>query len=160
MVSLSKYRQQGFTLLAMLVIINLMGLSLSLCGKYWYTAKKREMEKELIFRGCQFIRAIDSFYTSSPGSTMTYPSSLGDLLRDPRFAHKKRHIRRIYKNPIEPYNDWQAIVGKDKRIRGVYIKSEAEPLKKDNFPSELSHFIGKERYSDWRFIYHPAQRKQ
>jgi len=69
MILLSKYRQQGFTLLAMLIMINLVGLSLSLCGKYWYTIKKREMEKywytikkremekELIFRGCQFIKA-------------------------------------------------------------------------------------------------------
>jgi type II secretory pathway pseudopilin PulG len=159
MILLSKYRQQGFTLLAMLIMINLVGLSLSLCGKYWYTIKKREMEKELIFRGCQFIKAIDSYYENSPGSNMTYPSKLSDLLHDSRFSYKKRHIRRIYKNPLEPYNDWQTIVDKGKRIRGVYIKSEMEPLKKDGFPCELSHFIGKERYSDWKFIHYPTNKK-
>jgi len=33
-----------------------------------------------------------------------------------------------------------------------------EPLKKDGFPGELSHFIGKERYSDWKFIHYPANK--
>ena len=146
-------------MLALLVIINIMGLSLSLSGKYWYTVKLREREKELLFRGCQFIKAIGNYYQNSPGSTKTYPANIRDLLKDQRFANTTRYIRRIYKDPIKPGNDWGTIVDKCGRIKGVYSTSEMGPLKKEGFPSEISQFTGKEKYSEWKFIYYPPEKK-
>jgi len=160
MISLFKFKEQGFTLLALLVIINIMGLSLSLSGKYWYTIKIRETEKELLFRGCQFIKAIGNYYLNSPGSTKTYPANLRDLLKDQRSANTTRYIRRIYKDPIKPCNDWGTIVDKYGRIKGVYSTSEMEPLKKEGFPSEISQFTGKEKYSEWKFIYYPPEKNK
>ena len=155
---LSKYREHGFTLLALLVIINIMGLSLSLSGKYWYTVKTREREKELLFRGFQFIKAIGNYYQNSPGSAKTYPANLRGLLKDQRFSNTKRYIRRIYKDPMKPDNDWGTIVDKYGRIKGVYSTSEMEPLKKEGFHGELSRFTGKEKYSEWKFIYYPPEK--
>lgn len=43
------------------------------------------------------------------------------------------------------------------RLKGVHSASDAEPLKKSNFPPEFAQFEGKLRYSDWRFEFDPSR---
>lgn len=160
MESLAQDKEYGFTLLALLVIISIMGICLSSAGKYWSTVAQRENEKELLFRGTQFLEAIGNYYQNSPRSTKTYPAKLEDLLKDPRYLTKTRHLRRIYKDPLNPDRDWGLILDNRGRIKGIYSKSNKEPLKKEGFPDGLSHFAGKNKYSDWKFVYLPPEKKK
>jgi hypothetical protein len=40
---------------------------------------------------------------------------------------------------------------------GVFSLSEAEPLKRAGFPMKYKEFEGTARYSEWRFMYVPAE---
>ena len=59
---------QGFTYISALVFVAIMGIALSTAGGFWSTVMKREREQELLFRGDQILRAIESYYRQAPGN--------------------------------------------------------------------------------------------
>ncbi|MBW2018320.1 MAG: type II secretion system protein [Deltaproteobacteria bacterium] len=93
--------RSGFTYLSALILVAVMGIALGAAGRYWSTTVKREKEKELLFRGDQIRRAIESYYLSNPGSGgAKYPLSLAHLLKDPRYHDVRRHLRKLYRDPM------------------------------------------------------------
>ena len=53
---------------------------------------------ELLWRGDQYRRAIESYYTKAhAGVAATYPRTLEDLVKDPRSLQTLRHIRQLFK---------------------------------------------------------------
>ncbi|WDP90741.1 MAG: type II secretion system protein [Desulfobacter sp.] len=148
--------EKGFTYPAALVMILIVSSSLMGAQKYWSTITKRETEKELLFRGHQIYRAIESYYNNSPGSSRTYPKSFDSLLKDKRYPVKKRHLRKNYLDPVTK-DAWGIIYDGKSGIKGVYSKSIREPLKKANFKKEFISFENKRRYSDWKFLYEPKK---
>ena len=145
---------RGFTYIGMLVAVVLIGISLAVAGQVWSTTAKRERERELLFVGGQFRQAIGSYFEASPG-VKQYPGKLEELLQDQRFPVVKRHLRKIYVDPITGSRDW-GLVRMGERIVGVYSRSDDKPLKVENFAPEDSAFAGGAAYSDWRFVYAPA----
>ena len=149
--------QDGISLMLVLVMVVVVGLTAGLTGSTWRTVMQREREAELLWRGNQYRRAITSYYSAkgSAGSNQ-YPSSLEDLLRDPRSLQLVRHIRKLYKDPITG-EDWVPILAQEQggRIKGVRSSSPEEPLKKDGFDEDDKEFANKLHYSDWEFIYKP-----
>ena len=90
-------RKDAFSYITALVFVSVMGISLTAAGTYWSTIIKREKETELLFRGDQIRRAIESYCGGGPGGRGSqYPASLNDLLRDPRYPTLKKHLRKIY----------------------------------------------------------------
>ena len=83
---------------------------------------------------------------------LIYPQELADLLQDNRFPQAKRHIRRLYPDPITNSDDWGLLRSIDGRITGVYSRSDATPFKRSGFSAEWSGFEGMEHYSDWQFV--------
>jgi len=123
----------GFAYIALLVAIIIIGISLGAAGKYWSNVMLRDKEEELIFRGEQYRKAMDS-YASVPGKGKVFPSSIDDLLKDSRSAAGLRHLRQKYKDPITG-EDFEEIKNPaTKRIIGVRSTSDKEPLKQANFP--------------------------
>lgn len=116
--------------------------------------QRREAEDELLAVGLEFKAAIRSYYESTPvGVPSSAPPSFDVLLKDPRFPGAKRHLRKLYRDPITGTTDWGIIHSVEGGILGVYSKALGEPIRRDNFPDEFFHFKGKKRYSDWLFIY-------
>jgi len=74
---------------ALLVTMSVMGIMLSIALPVWQTFMQREREAELVFRGEQYVHAIDLYSRRTGG----FPTSL-EALRAGRF------IRRLYKDPI------------------------------------------------------------
>ncbi len=152
---------KGFTYLMALILIMIMGIMLGAIGQSWQTIIKREREAELLFRGGQIKDAITAWNT--PNKTVgqvqqvvTPLTDLKHLLEDPRTVDKKRYLRRLYTDPMTD-KDWVLIQNPvTKVITGVYSSSPDKPLKMDNFPDNLKDLAGKEKYSDWKFIYVPA----
>jgi type II secretory pathway pseudopilin PulG len=147
-------RLHGFTYIGLLVAVVLIGIGLAAAGQVWNTTAKRERERELLFVGTQFRQAIGSYFEASPG-VKQYPRKLEELLQDQRFPVVKRHLRKIYLDPITGSRDWGLVTVGD-QIVGVYSRSEDKPLKIENFAPEDSAFAGTAAYSDWRFVYAPA----
>jgi type II secretory pathway pseudopilin PulG len=147
-------RFRGFTYIGLLIAVVLLGIGLALVGEVWKTAVKRERERELLFVGDQIRQGIGRYYESSPG-VKQYPRKLEDMLEDKRFPELKRHLRRVYLDPMSGKADWGLVMQGD-QILGVYSQSKDAPIKVANFPLLDAFFVDGNSYSDWRFIYAPG----
>ncbi|MBW2305209.1 MAG: type II secretion system protein [Deltaproteobacteria bacterium] len=153
--------RSGFTYLSALILVAVMGIALGAAGRYWSTTVKREKEKELLFRGDQIRRAIESYYLSNPGSGgAKYPLSLAHLLKDPRYHDVRRHLRKLYRDPMTEDGEWGLIMDKTGGIKGVFSKSLEPPLKRGHFPSRYASFKEASSYADWKFIASPGNTRQ
>ena len=145
---------QGFTYISALVFVAIMGIALSTAGGFWSTVVKREREQELLFRGDQILRAIDSYYRQAPGNgAPEYPKSMKDLLKDPRYPTIRRHLRRPFPNPMSREGNWELILDNRGGIKGVFANSTEQPTKKGRFPAGYEKFEKAAVYSDWKFTH-------
>jgi len=149
-------REQGFTYLSLLFIIVLMGIAASVTGQVWTQNAHREREEELLFRGSEVMRAIGSYYQSSPGAR-SYPMALEDLVKDSRYPVVKRYLRRIYVDPFTGKADWEVIKSPEGRVMGVKSRSTKKTIKKAGFSAELIGFEGRSTYRGWEFKYIPPR---
>jgi len=143
----------GFTYLAVLFIVAIMGGSLALVGEVWHTAVAREKEAELLYVGNQYRKAIERYYLGGPS---LYPRNLPDLLKDPRKPDTVRYLRRLYSDPITGKDEWGILKAPDGGVMGVYSLSNAAPFKQDGFPQRDQTFKGASTYQEWRFLYQPS----
>ena len=149
--------QAGFTYMAVLVLVMIMGIMMSVSAQVWSTVMQREREQELLFRGTQIRDAIERWNNPLPGQPPAMRlNSLKDLLKDPRTAGTIRYLRRIYKDPITGKDFAVSPPDPIRGIIGVASTSKKEPMKQDNFPDIYKDFTGKKHYSDWQFVCRPA----
>jgi len=135
---------------------------------------RRLAEEELIQVGREFERAFASYYKLSPTGSRRYPEKLDELVRDPRFPGVRRHLRRIYLDPITG-EGWGLIPAAGGGIMGVFSKSKARPWgfamprrgvysangnEKSKAPENdmTAMSADVESYSDWKFLYQPIQK--
>ncbi len=152
------HRQQGYTYLGVLLVVMVLGMTLTGATLVSETARRREKEQELIFAGQQYVDAIRSYYESGEGGVSTYPHSIAELLRDPRFPGMRRHLRKPWRDPMTPTGEWDVIVGEDGGIVGVRSRSRQAPLGKLSTAqlAEEATAIDKPAYRDWQFRFEPA----
>jgi type II secretory pathway pseudopilin PulG len=145
---------KGFTYIALLAAIIIIGISMGAAGKYWQNVVQREKEEELLFRGDQYRLAIERYYYAIPiPGRMQYPASIDDLLKDGRTHTGKRHLRQKYKDPMTGEDFVEIRDQVTRRISGVHSASDKTPLKQANFPEPYQQeFAGKTKYSDWKFV--------
>lgn len=150
--------QAGYTYLSLLFFVALAGVGLAHFGMLWHMETQRDREKELMFVGDQFRRAIATYYEESPEGKKQYPATLEDLLEDNRTVNGRRHLRRIYTDPFTGDDQWGLIKtpGGD-RIMGVYSLSQAAPVKAAGFAERYAAFGTARHHSDWKFVHAPLQ---
>lgn len=137
------------------MVIAISGIALAGVGILWSHDRQREREQELLFVGDAYRKAIGSYYESSPGNKV-YPKTLEELLLDKRFPFKKRHLRKLYADPMSKNAGW-ALVKLQGNIIGVYSTANATPIKQAQFASAYESFAEAKQYSDWKFVYTPGQ---
>lgn len=151
------HRQAGFTYLLAIFALGVAALAAVKAVPVIQTYEQREKELELLFVGDQFRKAIASYYESTPGTVKRYPEKLGDLLEDKRFLNTRRHLRRIYLDPMTASNDWGIVKAPDGGIQGVFSHAGITPIKASGFqPVDIS-FEGAQSYRQWVFSYHSGQ---
>ena len=162
----------GFTYIAVLVMVIVMGILAERGAVVWKTVMQREKETELLSRGTQVRDAMRRWYQEKtvPGKEKTERAdpkappvpNLPDLKAltinpstpggTPRYLRPSALI-----DPMNPDDDGEWVVIRDasQKIIGVHSKSEKVPLKQGNFPFDLhpADFEKKSKYSDWHFIY-------
>ena len=143
-------RQGGFTYLGALFLLALMGLGLAGTGDAWSLASRRERERELLWAGNQYVRALTAYYEQSPG-VKQYPMQLQELLEDRRFPQPRHHLRQLHADPVARA-PFVAIRNAQGRIAGVRSASEAAPMKQAGFAPPWEHFQGRARHADWQFV--------
>lgn len=144
--------EAGFTYLGVLAVIVIMGIMGEVAITFDSQRRKLDREAELLFRGQSYVRAIRSYYEVED-PVRHYPRNLDDLLFDSRFIHK-RHIRRLYNDPITG-GDWVLVRAADGGISGVVSASDIAAVKRANFPKGLETFEGLDSYADWVFEHVP-----
>jgi len=147
-------KERGYIYIWMLFAVMLTGVMLAAAGLVWQTEIRREKEQELLFAGDQFKRAIESYYNASQAAVEGgggYPESLEQLLKDERLPDIRRHLRKIYNDPLTNSRDWGLIRQENGGITGVYSLSTDRPIKQANFPAEYAAFENAESYQSWKF---------
>jgi type II secretory pathway pseudopilin PulG len=142
---------QGFALVMVLLAMALISLAASVPLRNQQHAMQRDRETELLFIGEQFRQAIASYAAASPGGVPQYPPTLADLLEDKRFPFVKRHLRRLYADPMTGRPDWELIRDQGAVI-GVASRSARTPLKRSQFSLADSEFAAATTYADWKFV--------
>jgi type II secretory pathway pseudopilin PulG len=143
--------QYGYTYLTLLFALAFMGAGLAAASSLWHTAQMREKERELLYVGDQYRKAIEAYYMQAK----QYPRELTQLLRDQRVPGVRRYLRKLYRDPMTGKNDWGLVKAPDGGIAGVYSLSEEVPFKQANFTKDYAAFTGKAKYSDWKFAHLP-----
>ena len=159
--------QRGATLITVLVMLVVMGVTLGITGASWKTITQRAREAELLWRGQQYVHAIENYYatrqpnqpkvdledrTQAKGYTGALPREVDHLLKDNRFAQSVRHLRQQYQDPMTG-EDFVFLKDPGGRIKGVRSAGEEKPFKQEGFTDELDDFNGAEKYSDWLFVF-------
>ena len=116
----------------------------------WQYKGRTEKEKQLLFVGAEFRNAINSYYASTPDLAKVYPVSLNDLLLDKRMPNIKRHLRKIYLDPMTGKADW-GLVTLQGRIVAIYSRSTLAPYKQKGFNAAEESLVGAKTYKDWIF---------
>ncbi len=168
----------GFTYIAVLVLVVIMGIVIGAAAQSWTMLMKREREQELLFRGVQIVKAIKEWHSPSTAPGRVAPparplNDLKDLVTDPNSLTKKHYLRR---DPDTAYDDpitgkkWETIKVAGRGIVGVKSTSEDEPVKQAGFlemfypldPAKdaylitmFKNFEGKKKYSEWQFAWSP-----
>ena len=141
---------KGFTYIGLLLFIAITGVGLSMAGMSWQYQVRAEKEKQLLFVGAEFRNAINSYYASTPDAAKVYPVSLNDLLLDKRIQNIKRHLRKIYLDPMTGKANW-GIVTQQGRIVGIYSRSTLVPYKQKGFNVADAKLTGPKSYREWIF---------
>lgn len=148
--------QQGFTLLAALAAMFFLALATQQVMVSVSQQAQREREAELLRIGSEFVRAIGTYYESSPGTVKTWPPSLEALMDDRRFVVLRRHLRRVYPDPITRTDAWGIVPASDGGIAGVYSRSAMQPIRSAGRELAELGLTEAAHYSDWKFVYTPA----
>jgi type II secretory pathway pseudopilin PulG len=143
----------GFTYIGLLILIVLLGIGLAFTGQVWHTSVQREREKELIFVGDQFGKAIAAYYAGNTGVGDRYPKSFDELLRDPHQPAVRRYLRKVYADPLTGKTEWGLIKSPAGGIMGVYSLAAGRPLKQAGFAERYAGFSGASTYEGWQFAF-------
>ncbi len=143
--------QGGFAYLWILFFIAFMGVSLAATGVVWEVRVRRDKEADLLSIGAEFRRAIADYYRLTPQAAKELPKRLEDLVEDRRGLVTRRHLRRIYRDPLTGSTEW-GLTQVGGRISGVYSLAAGVPIRQGGFAAADAHFEGARRYADWRFV--------
>jgi type II secretory pathway pseudopilin PulG len=115
--------QRGFSYLLLLFAVAALGIAGAGSAVMWSTLTQSERERELLFIGGEFARALQRYHDASPVEPKRYPANLQELVEDKRQPTPARHLRKIYFDPMTRSQDW-GLVMTGGQIRAVYSKSE------------------------------------
>lgn len=145
-------RQRGFTYLSLVILVAVIGLVAAAALKMGALLQRVHAEQELLNIGAEFSDALQSYANATPPGRPPQPPSLAELLKDPRFPGVRRHLRKLFVDPMTGSAEWGVLYLADKvGVVGVYSLSDAKAIKLSNFPSRFQAFDGKTLVSDWKF---------
>lgn len=145
--------EDGYAFMWTLFLVAMLGLGLGSASEVYQTSIYRDQEKELLTIGRQFRQAIGDYYeTQLTAGRREYPATLDELLKDSRFPGIRRHLRKVFVDPATGKAEW-GLWKVGGRIVGVYSLSDRQPIKTGGFEADEAMFAGKEKLSEWVFVY-------
>ncbi|MBQ5948833.1 type II secretion system protein [Massilia sp. ST3] len=146
-------RQGGFTYLGLVIFVAIVGMVGAATLKIGSLLQRAAAEEELLEIGAAFGAALQSYAAATPKGMPTYPPTLQELLKDPRFPEVRRHLRKIFVDPMTGKAEWGIVyAGGQTGVLAIHSLSTAKPLKIGNFDSRFQGLENKEKISEWRFV--------
>jgi len=144
----------GYTYVGLLILVAVLATSSAAALHLGHAHQRRVAERELLDKGMELVRALESYSTALPGGQGAAPARIDDLLRDPRFEKQLvRHLRRIPVDPITGQPVWGEVRSPDgRRITGFHSLSTDRPVRTEDLGPGLEDFEGKTHYSEWVFV--------
>ena len=144
--------EDGFTYVGLVIFVAILGLVGAATLKVDSLLRRAAAEQELLEIGAEYSEALRSYAAATPRGYPTAPPTLQDLLKDPRFPGTRRHLRKIYVDPVTGRQEWGIVYQGDQvGVLAVYSLSQAQPLKLANFDARFQNFENKEHLSEWKF---------
>ena len=144
--------QRGFTYITMMTVVALLGIGLAALGPMWADDAQRQREQELLRVGALYASAIAAYREVSPGSLKRYPPNLESLVLDTRFVGTRRHLRKLYADPLLPSRPWGLLRDADGGVRGVFSEDDRVPLLRASLDVGVRRLPAAQRYADWKFM--------
>ncbi len=152
-------RSDGFAYLALLITITIIGVAAAATFRMGSVLQRRATEDELLEIGTEFRRALISYSSATPAGQPNAPQTLQALIKDPRYPNVRRHLRKLYYDPLTGTQKWGLVMSPDgKGIIGVYSLAPGKPIKIGNFETVYQEFTDKTSYTDWIFTSIPPAR--
>lgn len=149
----SPRRQHGFTYLGLIVLVTVIGLVGAATLKIDSLLHRAAAEEELLAVGAAFSAALESYAAATPRGQPPQPPTLQELLKDPRTPGLRRHLRKIFVDPMTGGTEWGIVWRADHvGVVAVYSLSQARPLKVGNFDARFSGFENRQHVSEWKFM--------
>jgi type II secretory pathway pseudopilin PulG len=92
------FNDKGYTLAGLLTMIAVMSVFMALSVPLWSWVRQRENEEELIFRGREYVEAIQRYHARFN----SYPPDLDTLL-------EQKFLRKAYKDPMTKSGKWKVL---------------------------------------------------
>jgi type II secretory pathway pseudopilin PulG len=144
-------RNSGYALLTAIIAVNIFAILLLKARTMWETTLQRDLEEELIFRGRQYVTAIDMYKKKNAGVN---PKSLDELF-------EKNFLRKRFTDPMTEEGTWNLVMQDGKAgKKGLLIVPE-EMIEQyigramivgvcSTSPDEgFREYRKKKRYSEW-----------
>lgn len=145
-------RQHGFTYVSVVILVMIIGLVGAASLRLGVTLQRAAAEQALLDIGMEYSNALASYAAATPSGQPSYPHSFQELLKDPRFPQVRRHLRRVYVDPMTGKAEWGIVKATESGgILAIYSLSKAAPIKIANFPPRFAAFEGKSSLDEWRF---------
>ncbi|WP_035372812.1 type II secretion system protein [Pseudoduganella violaceinigra] len=145
-------KQHGFTYISVVILVTIIGLVGAMALRLGTTIQRAYAEQALLDIGMEYSNALASYAAATPEGQPNYPKSFAELLKDPRFPGLRRHLRRIYVDPMTGKAEWGIVKANETGgILAIYSLSKAAPIKIGNFPARFVAFEGKASLGDWKF---------
>jgi type II secretory pathway pseudopilin PulG len=90
--------EDGYTLAGALILLAVLAIFMALAMQSWSFIKQRENEEELIFRGKEYVRAINRYHAKFN----SFPPDIDTLL-------KQKFLRREYLDPMTKSGKWKVL---------------------------------------------------
>jgi len=143
----------GIAYLALLIVIAIIGITAAASVQIGSIMQRRAAEEELLAIGAEFRRALISYASSTPVGQSSAPPNLESLLKDPRYPNVRRHLRKLYFDPLTGTQKWGVVMSLDgKGIVGIHSLSTGQPIKIGNFEPLFQSFADKSSYTEWVFM--------
>ena len=141
----------GFVLIGVVFLTFVVSITLVALARLWEADAQRDKERELLWSGRQFGKALASYAFATPEGESTMPRSLDQLLLDTRVEPPLRHLRRLPVDPMTGTFEWGTVRSGDGAITAVHSTSRMRPLAPDGFWPEERPFANAKEYSQWVF---------
>lgn len=149
-------QERGFTYVGAMIMVAVIGAAVAAAVTAGSALTRRATEDELLAIGLEFRQALKSYADSTPVGQPDAPRELAELLLDRRQPSMRRHLRRLYPDPLTGKMEWGVVRGPDGRIAGVHSLSPNEAIRLANFPAGLETLEGKKRHNEWIFAWQPV----